>query len=214
MTSTENLILDLSTHLTPVQRRNVRREAGALLALGAAELALIVLFGAMRPDIGRVILSPYMAWKIGSLALLAGVSCAIAIRSFVPPASARRGLMLPLGLAGLAMIGGVFVTPSAASGRSLLDRLSPADGLLCAVAIVVLALPMMALLAVLMRRAAPAYPKRSALAAGLAASTCGALIFTACCPMNDPLYVVVWYSIAVAGVTAVARWLLPRRFRL
>jgi hypothetical protein len=214
MTSTENLILDFSAHLEPVQRRNVRREAAAVLALGAAELALIVMFGAMRPDMGRVILSSYMVWKIGSLALLAGVSCTIAIRSFVPPASSRRGLMLLLGLAGLAMIGGAFVTPAADSGQSLLDRLSPAHGLLCTVSIVALALPLIALLAVLMRRAAPVYPKWSALAAGLAASTCGALIFTACCPMNDPLYVIVWYSIAVAGVTAVAQWLLPRRFCL
>ena len=214
MTSTENLILDLSNHLAPVQRRNVRHEAGALLALGAAELALIIMFGAMRPDMGRVILSPYMAWKIGSLALLAGVNCTITIRSFVPPASSRLGLMLPFGLAGVAMIGGVFVTPAADRGQSLLDRLSPAHGLLCAASIVVLALPMMALLALLMRRAAPVYPKQSALAAGLAASTCGALIFAACCPANDPLYVIVWYSIAVAAVAAVARWLLPRRFRL
>lgn len=185
-----------------------------LLALGVAELALITMFGVMRPDMGRVILSFYMVWKIGSLALLAGVSCAIAIRSFVPPASSRRGLMLSLGLAGFAMIGGAFVTPATDSSQPLLYRLSPVHGLLCAVSIIALALPLMALLAVQMRRAAPVYPERSALAAGLAASTCGALIFTACCPMNDPLYVIVWYSLAIAGVTSVARWLLPQRFRL
>jgi len=52
------------------------------------------------------------------------------------------------------------------------------------------------------------------LTAGLAASLCGALIFTACCPMNDPLYIVVWYSAGIGAVTAAARWLLPRRFRL
>ena len=214
MTSTENLIHDLSADLAPVQRRNVRREAGALLALGAAELALIVMFDFVRPDMGRVILSPFMVWKIGSLALLAGVSCTIAIRSFAPPASSRRRLMLPLGLAGFALIAGVLVTPAADRGQSLLERLAPAQGLLCTASIVVLALPLMALLAVLMRRAAPVYPKQSAQAAGLAASTLGALIFTACCPMNDPLYIIVWYSIAVATVTALARWLLPRRFRL
>jgi hypothetical protein len=72
----------------------------------------------------------------------------------------------------------------------------------------------MAMLALLMRRAAPAHPNASALASGLAASTCGALIFAFCCPMNDPLYIVVWYSAGCAAVTAMARWLLPRRFRL
>lgn len=214
MTSTEMLISDLSAELTPVRRRNVRREAAALVALGAAELALIVMFGLVRPDMGRMILTPYMVWKIGSLAILAGVSCTVAIRSFAPPAPSRRGLALAAVLAGLAMIGGIFVTDRAERAQSLLERLSPAHGMLCATSIILLALPMITLLAVLMRRAAPVYPSRSAFAAGLAASTFGALIFTACCPMNDPLYIVVWYSIAVAAVSLAARWLLPKRFRL
>jgi hypothetical protein len=126
----------------------------------------------------------------------------------------RRGLRIAAGLAGLAMMGGLLLASSADRGRSLLDRLSPGQGLLCAVSIVVLSLPMMAMLAVLMRRAAPVHPGQSALAAGVAASTCGALVFTICCPMNDPLYIVTWYSAGVAVVTAVARWLMPRRFRL
>jgi hypothetical protein len=214
MASTKSVILDLTADLTPVRRRSVSCEAGALLALGGVELALIMMCGAMRPDMGQVILSPYMGWKIGSLALLAAASCTVALRSFVPGASSRRGLVLTLGLATLAMIGGMFATPAAEAGRSLLDRLSPAQGILCAVAIVMLALPVMALLAVLMRRAAPVRPEQSAWAAGLAASTCGALIFTACCPVNDPLYIVVWYSTGATAVTAAARWLLPRRFRL
>jgi hypothetical protein len=65
-----------------------------------------------------------------------------------------------------------------------------------------------------MRRAAPTHPADSALASGIAASTCGAFIFAFCCPMNDPLYITVWYAVACAVVTAVARWLLPRRFLL
>jgi hypothetical protein len=214
MTSTDALVLDLSASLAPVRRRSLRREAASLLALGAAELALILMFGAMRPDMGRVILSPFMAWKIGSLAILAVASCALAMRSFTPAAGSRRGLALLPGLAALTLVGGAFVTDAADTGRPLMERLAPAHGMLCAVAIVLLALPVMALLAVLMRRAAPVRPARSAWVAGVAASTCGALIFTACCPMNDPLYIVVWYSTGIAIVTAASRWLLPRRFRL
>jgi hypothetical protein len=214
MTSTDALIQDLSAQLVPVQRRSVRREAAALLALGAAELAIVLMSGVMRPDLGRVILSPYMAWKIGSLAVLAVASCVVAIRSFAPSASLRRGLALLPVLAGLAMIGGAFVTNAADSSRSIMDRLMPAHGILCAVSIVALALPVMALLGVQMRRAAPVRPTQSAWVSGIAASTCGALIFTACCPMNDPLYIIVWYSLGIAAVAAAARWLLPRRFRL
>ena len=214
MTSTDALILDLSARLAPVQRRSVRREAAALLGLGGAELALILIFGAMRPDMGRVILSSLMAWKIGSLAVLAVASCAVAVRSFTPSSPSGRGLVLLPSLAALTLIGGAFVTSAADSSRSLMERLAPAHGILCVTSIVLLAIPVMALLAVLMRRAAPVRPARSAWVAGIAASTCGALIFTACCPMNDPLYIVVWYSAGIAIVTAVARWLLPRRFQL
>jgi len=142
------------------------------------------------------------------------VTCAIAMRSFTPPASSRRGLLLAFGLAALAILAGMFVTSAADGGRSLLDRLSPAHGVLCATSIVVLATPLVVALAALMRRAAPVRPKQSALACGLAAATSGALVFTVCCPMNDPLYIAVWYSVGVAIVAGVARWLLPRRFRL
>jgi hypothetical protein len=214
MTSTDILIRELSADLTPVARRNVSREAGTVLALSAAELALVLLVHGPRPDMGRVILAPFMIWKIASLALLAGMSCAVAMRSFAPQPSSQQGLLTLLSAAALAIAAGVSVTPLADNGRPLVERLAPAHGLLCATSIVVLALPLAALLAALMRRAAPVRPRQSALAAGLAASTFGALVFTACCPMNDPLYIVVWYSIGVAAVAAAARWLLPWRFRL
>ena len=214
MMSNDALILDLAAGLAPVKRRSALRDGLWLLALAAIEAILLFSVGAIRPDMGRVILSSFMAWKIGSLALLAGLSCTVAMRSFAPPALPRRGLRIVLGVAGLAMIGGLFLASSVDRGRSLLDRLAPVHGLLCAVSIIVLSLPMMAMLAVLMRRAAPVHPGQSAVASGFAASTCGALVFTICCPMNDPLYIVVWYSAGVAFVTALTRWLLPRRFRL
>ena len=214
MTSTDALIRDLSADLAPVQRRDIRREAGALLALGAAELALILMAGVMRPDLGSVLLSPFMVWKIGSLALLAFVSCTVALRSFTPPGASQRGMAFALGLACLAIVGGVFVTSTVESGKPLIERLAPVHGVLCATAIVVMGLPILTLLAVLMRRGAPVRPQRSALATGLAASACGALLFAVCCPHNDPLYVVVWYALGSAILTVAARWLLPRRFRL
>jgi hypothetical protein len=214
MTSTDALILDLSADLAPVRRRSVPREAALLVALAAAEAILLVGAGAMRPDMERAILTPFMAWKIGSLALLTGVTCAVALRSFTPPASSRRGLLLALGLAALAAVVGTFVTPAAVGDQRLIVRLSPAHGLLCATAILVLATPMMAALGMLMRRAAPVRPRESALACGLAAAASGALVFTICCPMNDPLYVMVWYPLGVAAVAAAARWILPKRFRL
>jgi hypothetical protein len=127
--SNEALISDLAAGLAPVRRRSIARETLMLLALGATELALVLGVGAMRHDMGMMIGSAYMLWRMGSLAVLAGISCAVALRSFAPPAAPRRGVAIVLALAGLAMIGGAFVDPAGGSGRSLLDRLAPADGL-------------------------------------------------------------------------------------
>lgn len=190
------------------------RDVAALLTLGAAELALVVLTAGLRPDMGQVIDAPFMIWKIGSLAVLAALCCAVAIRSFAPPGLPSRDLKIILGLAGLTIVAGAVVTPSAELGRPVLERLAPGHGLVCTAAIVALSLPLVTMLGVLMRRAAPVSPRRSALAAGLAAATVGALIFTVRCPMNDPLYIVTWYAFGAAIVSAAARWLLPRRFRL
>jgi len=214
MTSTDALIRNLSADLVAVKRRRMSGEVALLAALGAIELALLLWAGAMRPDIRQVILAPFMLWKIGNLALLAGVASWAAIRSLAPPAVPRRGLRLALALAALAAVGGTMVTPAVDIGRPILERLSPMQGMLCATSIIVLGMPVMATLAVLMRRAAPVRPKQSALACGLAAATSGALIFTVYCPMNDPLYIAVWYSLGVAALALVARLLLPSRFRL
>jgi hypothetical protein len=212
--SNDALILDLSTDLMPVRRRRRLRETGLLLGLGATELALLLGLGMMRPDMGKMIASPFMLWKLGSLAILTSVACAVAIRSFSPTNQPRRGVMVTLALASAAMIAGAFLVPGRGGGHSVLDRLAPVHGMLCAVSIVVLSMPMMAMLDILMRNAAPTHPPDSAFASGIAASTCGAFIFAFCCPMNDPLYIVVWYAVACAAVTAMARWFLPRRFRL
>ena len=71
--SNESLILDLSANLVPVRRRRMLREAGLVLALGAAELALFLGLGIMRPDMGHMPASPYLMWRLGSLAVLAGI---------------------------------------------------------------------------------------------------------------------------------------------
>lgn len=212
--SHKSLILDLSSDLAPVRRRNMLREGGLVLALAAVELALFLGMGVVRHDMGHMPGSPFLMWRVGSLGVLAVIACVLAIRSFAPTARPGKGLMLAGAVAIIAMVCGAFVTPEGVGERALLDRISPASGLMCAVSIFVLSLPIVLLLGALMRRAAPTQPRLSALAAGIAAGACGAFVFAFCCPFNDPLYVVTWYSIGCAAVAAVARWRLPRRFRL
>lgn len=212
--SSDSLILDLSSNLAPVRPRRMLREAALVAALCAVELALFLGLGMMRPDMSHMGHSPYLVWRVGSLAVLAAAACTIAIRSFSPTARPRRGVMLACAVAVVPIMGGMFVAPAGVSGQTLLERLDPAHGMICAGSIFVLSLPVVVMLGVLMRRAAPTQPKLSAIATGIAAGTVGALVFAFCCPFNDPLYVAVWYSIGCAAVAGAARWRLPRRFRL
>jgi len=212
--SNETLIVDLSSELAPVRRRSMVREGALLLALCAVELALAPATGLMRADMHHMGWAPHLMWRVASLGLLAVAACVLAVRSFSPTARPRQGLMLACALAALAIAGGAFVTPAGNGEMGLLDRIAPVSGMRCATSIFVLSLPILALLGALMRRAAPTQPRRSALASGIAAGTCGAFVFAFCCPFNDPLYVVVWYSVGCAAVAAGARWCLPQRFRL
>lgn len=212
--SSETLIAKLSSDLAPVKRRNMLREGGLVFVLGAVELALFLALGMMRPDMHHMGGSPFLMWRVGSLGLLAVAACVLAIRSYSPTAQPRRGVTRACALAVAAIAAGAFVAPEGVADRSLLDRINPASGIACAISIFVLSLPVVALLGVLMRRAAPTQPRLSALASGIAAGACGAFVFAFCCPFNDPLYVVVWYSFGCAAVAAAARWRLPRHFRL
>ena len=212
--SSDSLIMDLSAQLAPVRRRRMLREAGLVLALGATELALFVGLGMMRPDMSHMAHSPYLLWRVGSLTVLAGIACAVAIRSYTPTTHPRKGLMLACALAVIGIMGGMLVEPAGVSGHTLIERLDPARGFVCAASIFVLSLPVVVMLGVLMRSAAPTHPELSAIASGIAAGAVGALVFAFCCPFNDPLYVVVWYSVGCTAVAGVARWRLPRRFRL
>lgn len=210
----DSLIHELSSQLVPVRRRNVAREASWLAALGALELAIFLGMGTMRSDMAQALGHPFMWWKLGSLAVLAAVSFVTALRSFSPTVSPRRGLGWMAGLVALTAVVGAFVDPGLAEPTTLAGRLSPMHGMGCAVAIIVLSLPMLGMLTMLMRRGASTHAEGSALAVGVAGGSWGALVFSVCCPANDPLYVFIWYSAGCLAIALAARAFLPRYARL
>ncbi|MFC0406825.1 NrsF family protein [Roseomonas elaeocarpi] len=208
--SNDALIDELSSGLVPVRPRNVAREAAWLAGLGVLELIIFLALGMMRPDMAAVIGQPFMWWKLGSLALLVAISGGTAVQSFSPTISPRRGLILTAGLAGAVVAAGLALGLVEQGAPGLSERLMPAHGLLCAGSIVVLSLPMLVGLSVFMRRGASAHAEGSALAVGLAGGSWGALVFAFCCPVNDPVYILFWYSAAFAITASLARLVLPR----
>jgi hypothetical protein len=202
------LIHRLTNELRPVRRRTAWGDAIALVVLCAIELGLFL--GMMRPDMPMAIHLPWFWWKLASLGLIAVVSGTVAIMSLDPVRSPRQGLRRIIALIAVCLAIGWILDASRDGLPTLLSRLDWPNGLQCLYKMVVLSAPAVIGLGLLMRRGAPTDRGGTALAAGLAAAAWGAFVFVFACPFDDPLYVMVWYSLGCGAVTLFARLTLPR----
>lgn len=209
MTS-ERLLDTLAGGLTPVRTRSARRDGLIVAALAALELGLFLLIGLGRHDMARAAHEPSFWWKLASLGLLAAVGMATAVRSFDPAVSPQRGLSWAAFIAGAALLVGWGIDAVHRTGAPLLARLEWREGVGCLLAMVLLSLPVLAVLAVLMRRGAPTSRSETGSAIGLGAGAWGAFVFFFQCPHDDPLYIVVWYGLGCLLVGTVGRAMLPR----
>ncbi|WP_428392499.1 NrsF family protein [Lichenicoccus sp.] len=205
----DQLLERLVDDLRPRRRRRPGIEALAILSICALELALLLGTGFVRPDMIQAMALASFWWKLGSLGLLAIGGGVTSILSFDPSRSPRLGLSRLLALLILCLVGGWFVGAPRAALTTLLARLDWSEGIVCLAKMVVLSLPPLFGLGLLMRRGAPTQPVGTALAVGITAAACGALIFVFACPHDDPLYIAVWYVAGCGLVTLAARLLLP-----
>ena len=207
--SNDDLIDRLAGGLTPVRRRSPRRDALAIGSIALIELALFLVLGGMRPDMPAAMDHAGFWWKLVSLALIALASCVVAILSFDPSRSPRRGLRMVLALILLCLSAGWLVDAAGDGWAFLWARLDWRDGLACVTKMVLLSIPPVLGLGVLMQRGAPTDRSGTAWTAGLAAATWGAFVFVFACPFDDPLYIAVWYLVGCGLVCIAARILLP-----
>lgn len=209
--TTDRLLDDLAAGLAPVRRQSWTRDAGLLVLLGAVELVLFLWAGMGRHDMPHAMHGPAFWWKVGGTGVVALAASWVAIRSFAPEVSPRRGLQgLGILVAATIALGFLAVEPHHAS---MMARLSWRNGVNCMIVMIMLSLPFLGALALLMRNGAASRPGPSALAAGIASAGWGAFVFAFACRGDDPLYVTVWYLAGCGVATMAARWLLPRAAR-
>ena len=208
-----DLIDRLAADLTPVQPRSPWRDAAILVAVAAAQLALFLWLGAGRDDMHHATAHPGFWWKLSSLALLAVVGAATALRSFDPVANPTRGLRRAAVLLGAVLVAGWAVDLVANDAGALWARLNWRLGIECVFETVVLTLPALVTLGLLMRRGASTNASGTAIAIGLTGAAWGAFVFAFACPSDDPLYVAIWYGVSITSVTVAARLILPRLTR-
>ncbi len=207
--ASESLLDELAAGLTPVRSRSALWDGLIVGVLALIELALFLLLGFARPDLDHAMAEPSFWWKLTSLGLLAIVAVATAVRSFDPTISPHRGLRSATWLGGVALLVGWVIDATRHTRGPLFARLDWLQGVGCLFAMVVLSLPMLAALAVLMRRGAPTHRRESALAIGLGAAAWGAFVFFFRCGHDDPLYVAFWYGLGCVMVGLAGRALLP-----
>jgi hypothetical protein len=206
----DSLINRLSEDLKPVRPRRAGIDLAIITAICAIELALFFGMGGARRDMPMMMKQPTFWWRLQSLGLIALISGALAVLSFSPTYSARRGLRWITGIAVFCIAFGLCINAGMDDFMSILRRLDWTSGVDCAGKIIFLSIPPVIGLGVLMRRGAPTDTKGTALLVGLAAAAWGAFVFVFACPFDDPLYIAVWYTVGCGIVTLLSRAVLPR----
>jgi len=205
----EPLIDALAGDLAPVRPRRVAREFLILVGIGALEIALMLLLGGARPDIGVAISLASFWWKLLGLGALSAIGMITAVRSFEPVSRPWRGLRLFALAVGLVLAVGWGIDSGDAVTMPLFERLMWRHGLDCVLRMAALSTPAIVALGLLMRRGASTDRRASALAVGAASAVWGAFVFAFNCPSDDPLYIAVWYCLGCAIVTLIGRLVLP-----
>lgn len=196
---TEDLIALMAKDASPAKR--LGPAFSGWLALGSAASALLLLATiGLRPDIAAMIATPRVAFKILLTLSLAGSAILLARRMGEPGVSLRPALAL-IGVAGLALVGGVaaelLAVPRASWAASLIGR----NARFCLFFIPTLSLlPLLAMMLAL-KRGAPDQPGLAGAGAGLAAGAVAAAIYAWHCPDDSPLFVATWYMLSILVVT-------------
>ncbi len=205
---TDDLIRALAADSAPQRAPRVT----AALALGLATvIAAAVFFAALgpRPDIDNAAQTIRFLFKfVVTLAL--GVSAfGVLFRLSIPGASSEHALRLLL-IAPVLLAGGVLLELAVTPRTSWEPRLVGTNSMLCMTFIPLIAIgPLIAFLGFL-RTTAPTRPMLGGAIAGLVAGGLAATFYAAHCPDDSPLFVAVWYSLAIATL-ALAGALIGRR---
>jgi hypothetical protein len=165
-----------------------------------------------RPQFLSLLGEPRFLFKLMLLDLLAALSGYLVLRLFrpgPPPRAAVLALAIPPVLLAAAICAELVAVPEALWGARMIGH----NSMVCMRSIPFLGLaPLIATLLAL-RYGAPERPALAGAAAGLFAGAIGAALYAMHCPDDSPLFVAVWYPIAISFMTAVGAALGARLLR-
>jgi hypothetical protein len=173
--------------------------------------AVFMMVMSYRPDIVQAAGTYRFLFKFVFTATLAVSAIALVRRIFRPEAVLGRWLWL-IALAPAMLIAAAFAELLVMPSFTWLPGMIGISPVFCFFAICLLSVgPLLAFLAAL-RYGAPSNPGLAGALAGLASAGIAAAVFLIHCPNDSPLFVIVWYSLAIGLVTLVGylagrRWL-------
>jgi len=176
----------------------------ALMLLAAAPVSLLLFFSMLgvRPDVMSAMHNPFFDLKFAVTLALASAGIVASLHLSRPEVSlAGYGWLfaIPAGLLA-AGIAGEAMMPQR---LPMMTRLVGSNSRICMTAIPLMSLPLLAGAIFGLRHGAPTHPALAGAVAGLMSAGLAATFYAAHCTDDSPLFVMTWYTLATALVTAI-----------
>ncbi|MDB5601051.1 MAG: hypothetical protein JWN71_3095 [Xanthobacteraceae bacterium] len=198
---TNDLIRSLTQDLaTPPPRLGARLALGLGIGFALAAALFFVVLGP-RPDIAQAILWPRFDFKFVVTLSLAAASLFLVLR-LARPAAELRPAAIALRIVLLILATGVGVELMTLPSVWWQTVATGKNAMVCLQAIPALAIPLLIGILLALRSGAPTRPALAGAAAGLLAGGLAATLYATHCTDDSPLFVAIWYSLAVGIVTA------------
>ena len=185
----------------------------ALLAAAPVSLALFFAELGVRPDVMTAMRNPFFDLKFAVTLALAISAIAVSLHLSRPEASLHGFVWLLLIPAGL-LVAGISGEMMMPQRLPMMTRLVGSNSKVCLTAIPAMSLPLLAAALFGLRRGAPTRPAVAGAVAGLLSAGLAATLYASHCTDDSPLFVVTWYTLATALVTAIGALAGSRVLRL
>jgi hypothetical protein len=184
----------------------------ALLAAAPVSLAMFMAELGVRPDVMTAMHNPFFDLKFVITLALAIGAIVVSLHLSRPEASLKGWgwlLLIPAGIVAAAIAGEMMMPQR----LPMMTRLIGSNSRICMMAIPLMSLPLLAGALIGLRHGAPARPALAGALAGLISAGLAATLYASHCTDDSPLFVVTWYPIAIAMVTAVGAFLGSKMLR-
>jgi hypothetical protein len=210
---TDDLVTLLASGAAAVDPRSNRRRSW--LAVGSGVLiafTLMVAWLEINPALRQLATEPRFWLREAFCALLAAGALVAVARLGRP--GARLGnakALLPVPIVAMWALGAAVLLTADAHTRPAL--LAGVSWTVCSANIALLSVPVFIAMVWWLRGLAPTRLRAAGAAAGFAAGTTAALVYTLHCPEIEPPFLAVWYVLGMAIPAAMGAWLGPRLLR-